>query len=214
MKSVIFIAPPAGGKGTMSEYLVENYGYVHLSTGDLLRKKAQKDEQIATILKSGSLVPDEMMLKIIEEAIAQLDSTKPFILDGLPRTLQQAEVLDIILNGLKKNNYVVVYIDVDKNLLENRILGRCTCPKCHKTYNCKIEEFKPEVDGVCDDCGEKLITRSDDNKESFQIRYQQYQTSTYPLIEYYQKAGRLKVIENNSVDQTSTLKDLVGVLSD
>ena len=211
MKSVIFIAPPAGGKGTLSEYLVNNYGYEHLSTGDLLRKKALVDNELAQMLKTGNLIPDTIMLDIIKEAINALPKNKPFILDGVPRTLQQAEVLDIILNGL---NYVVVYVSVDESILLDRVLGRCVCPKCHKTYNNRIKEFKPEVEGICDICHEKLLSRSDDNEETFKIRYQQYMTSTYPLVEYYKNLGRLKVISNNAVDQTSTLECLVGVLSD
>ena len=211
MKSVIFIAPPAGGKGTLSEYLVNNYGYEHLSTGDLLRKKALVDNELAQMLKTGNLIPDTIMLDIIKEAINALPKNKPFILDGVPRTLQQAEVLDIILNGL---NYEVVYVSVDEGILLDRVLGRCVCPKCHKTYNNRIKEFKPEVEGICDICHEKLLSRSDDNEETFKIRYQQYMTSTYPLVEYYKNLGRLKVISNNAVDQTSTLECLVGVLSD
>ena len=211
MKSVIFIAPPAGGKGTLSEYLVNKYGYEHLSTGDLLRKKALVDNELAEMLKTGNLIPDEIMLDIIKEAINELPKGKPFILDGVPRTLQQAKVLDIILDGL---NYVVVYVSVDEGILLDRVLGRCVCPKCHKTYNNRIKEFKPEVEGICDICHEKLLSRSDDNEETFKIRYQQYMTSTYPLVEYYKNLGRLKVISNNAVDQTSTLECLVGVLSD
>lgn len=211
MKSVIFIAPPAGGKGTLSEYLVNNYGYEHLSTGDLLRKKALVDKKLAEMLKTGNLISDEIMLDIIKEAINELPKSKPFILDGVPRTLQQAKVLDIILDGL---NYVVVYVSVDESILLDRVLGRCVCPKCHKTYNNRIKEFKPEVEGICDICHEKLLSRSDDNEETFKIRYQQYMTSTYPLVEYYKNLGRLKVISNNAVDQTSTLECLVGVLSD
>ena len=210
MKSVIFIAPPAGGKGTLSEYLVNNYGYEHLSTGELLRSKALVDDELAKMLESGNLIPDEIMLDIIKEAIMKLPN-KPFILDGVPRTLQQAKVLDIILDGL---DYVVVYIDVDENVLLDRVLGRCVCPKCHKTYNNRINEFKPRVDGICDICQEKLLSRSDDNEETFKVRYQQYETSTFPLVEYYKNSGRLKVISNNAVDQTSTLECLVGVLSD
>ena len=211
MKSVIFIAPPAGGKGTLSEYLVFNYGYEHLSTGELLRAKASVDEDLAKMLKSGNLIPDEIMLDVIKEAIKKLPSDKPFILDGVPRTLQQAKVLDIILDGL---SYVVVYIDVDEDTLLNRVLGRMICPKCHKTYNKNIIEFKPQVDGICDICQSKLSSRSDDNEETFKIRYQQYKESTYPLIEYYEKMGRLKVISNKAIDQTSTKECLVGVLSD
>lgn len=214
MKNVIFLSPPAAGKGTMSEYLVEHYSYQHISTGNMLRKKALIDADIAALLKSGALVDDETMLSLLKETLSTLDPNRPFILDGLPRTLHQAQVLDIILSGLKDMDYVVVYIDVKEEILFRRVLGRRICSKCHKTFNSEVVEFQPKVDNQCDSCGSPLITRSDDTLESYQIRYQHYKKSTHPLIEYYKKMGRLKVIENNAVDQTKTLQKLVGVLSD
>lgn len=214
MKNVIFLSPPAAGKGTMSEYLVEKFSYQHISTGNMLRKKALEDETVAAILKSGKLVDDETMLILLRETLSKIDQGRPFILDGLPRTLHQAKELDIILNGLGNIDYVVVYIDVEKEILFHRVLGRRICSKCHKTFNSEIVEFKPKVDNLCDACGSSLITRSDDTLESYTMRYQNYMESTHPLVLYYERLGRLKVIKNNDVDQTVALQQLVGVLSD
>ncbi len=214
MKNVIFLAPPAGGKGTMSDFLVSKYHYQHLATGNILRDAAQEDEDLARLMASGALVDDETMIKLLKETLQKITNNKPFILDGFPRTLYQAQELDIILSGLNKDNYVVVYIDVDEETLQKRVLGRLICPKCHKTYNCLIDEFKPELDNVCDVCESKLIHRDDDTAETLAKRYQNYIKSTKPLIKYYEDKGRLKVISNKAVDQTLALRELVGVLSD
>lgn len=212
MKSVIFLAPPAGGKGTFSDYLVKNCGYKHLSTGYILRKKALNDEKLATFLKSGNLVDDETIMDIIREELEILDKNMPFILDGVPRTLQQAEKLDIILTGLKKSDVEVIFIDVEESILKDRVIGRRTCSKCHRTYNINIKEFKPSVNDFCDDCNIPLILREDDNEESFKVRYNTYLESTIPVVAYYKKKGCLTVLPNNEVDQTKALKNLLEVL--
>lgn len=214
MRNVIFLSPPGAGKGTMSEYLVKEFNYEHISTGNMLREKAKVDESIAAVMKSGALVSDDVMISLLKETLSNLDKNKPFILDGLPRTLHQAEVLDIILNDLGKRDYVVVYIDVDQNILLDRVIGRRVCPRCHKTYNCRVVEFMPKEENICDLCGQELMTRTDDNEESFTVRYQNYLDSTHPLLEYYKNLNRLKTINNNSNNQNDALLDLVGVISD
>lgn len=214
MRNVIFLSPPGAGKGTMSEYLVKEYDYEHISTGNMLREKAKVDESIASIMKSGALVSDDVMISLLKETLNNIPENKPFILDGLPRTLHQAQVLDIILNDLGKKDYVVVYIDVDEDVLLKRVIGRRVCPRCHKTYNCNVVEFMPKEENICDLCGQELMTRTDDNEESYTIRYQNYLESTQPLIEYYKKMDRLKVINNDSNNQNDALLCLAGVLSD
>lgn len=215
MKNVIFLSPPAAGKGTLSDYLVTKFGYQHISTGDLLRNKAKEDEEIAKVLSSGKLIDDDLLLAILKEKLESIDSNVPFILDGVPRTLHQVQVLDIILNGLEGlTDYVVVYIDVLEEILFSRVSGRRICSKCHKTYNQEIEGFKPKVDGVCDSCSSPLIARSDDNLESYQIRYQSYLDSTHPLIDFYKEKGCLKVISNNEVDQTGVFSLLEEAIRD
>ena len=212
MKNVIFLAPPLAGKGTFSDYLEKEFGYLHFSTGSILREKSQQDESLKKILESGELVKDEIILPLVEEVIKTREKSKPFILDGFPRTLQQAKKLDIILSGLEIVDVVVIFIDVEKDTLIDRVVGRKVCSKCYQSYNLNILEYKPKVVDVCDRCGHRLITRSDDNLESFQIRYQNYLESTNPIIAYYKEKGCLKVICNNELDQTVALNQLRSVI--
>lgn len=214
MKNIIFLAPPAAGKGTFSEYLVDNYGYTHLSTGDLLREEAEENEELKEFLKSGKLVDDKLIIDLVEKKLKKLAKTQPFVLDGVPRTLQQAQKLDIILNGLGFLNVVAVLIDVEITTLVDRVVGRKVCPNCHKNYNTIIKEFQPRIDNVCDDCGATLITRSDDNLESFEVRYHEYEESVSPILAFYKAKGCLKVLYNNKVDQTEALKSLRSIVDE
>ena len=214
MKNVIFLAPPLAGKGTFSDYLEKEFGYLHFSTGSILREKSQQDESLKKILESGELVKDEIILPLVEEVIKTREKSKPFILDGFPRTLQQAKKLDIILSGLGVLDVVVVSIDVEKETLIDRVIGRKVCNKCYRSYNLNILAFKPKENDVCDSCGSKLITRDDDNLASFQIRYKTYLESTSPIIAYYKKKGCLRVIHNDELDQTKSLNILRGVISE
>ncbi len=213
MKNVIFLAPPLAGKGTFSEYLVKNFGYLHYSTGDILRKKANEDKQLKALMESGALVSDDLILSLIEEVLQKVPKNQPFILDGIPRTLHQAKKLDIILNGLNLNQYVVINIDVRKDILIDRVIGRRSCPNCHRVFNINIKGFGPKVEGVCDDCSSVLIQREDDTLESYEKRYQSYVESTSPVITYYKEKGCLKVISNEKSDQTEALQILRGVIS-
>ena len=213
MKNVIFLAPPAAGKGTFSDYLVESYGYQHYSTGDNLRAKAKEDKSLADFLKTGALVDDETMLKIIREVLTNVSSKESFILDGFPRTLHQAENLDIILHDLGLS-YVVIYIDVEKNILEKRVVGRRVCPNCHQVYNVEMEGFGSKDNVTCDKCSTPLIHRDEDQIDTFQKRYQIYLESTKDLIRYYKEKGLLYPISNNDLDQENALKLLRGVVSE
>ena len=197
MKNIIFLSPPCAGKGTFSDYLVKNYGYIQLSTGDMLREKASIDKDLALFLKSGKLVSDDMIMDIISDALKNISNDTPFILDGIPRTLQQAEKLD-----------------VDKEILLDRVCGRRICSKCHRSYNINIDSFKPKVENKCDDCGTLLIQREDDTIESYMVRYNTFIKSTLPLIDFYKEKGVFTSISNNDVDQSNALKTLRGVLDD
>ncbi len=213
MKNVIFLAPPLAGKGTFSEYLIKEYGYQHYSTGDLLREKAKRDEKLQNLLLSGSLVDDETILKIVKEVLQKRESSKPFILDGVPRTLHQAKNLDIILNDLGCNDFVVIQIKTEKDILVDRVVGRRICPNCHRSYNVLLEGFKPKNEHICDACGSTLIQRKDDNLESFEVRYQAYLESTVPIISYYEEKGILRTISNNESNQERAFEELRGVIS-
>lgn len=198
MKNIIFIAPPAAGKGTMSSLLKAKYGYMHISTGDLLRDAKNQDNELGrklvTMLSSGKLVPDEIVLELLEKSLDNRDKDTPFILDGYPRNLSQ---VDSLLNLFKKDNidnYIAIYLDIDYEKAMYRTLGRLTCKNCGNSYNKYIEATKPKVDGICDNCGSKLEIRIDDNEETFKIRYDEYMNNTKPVVDYFNNINRLGVV--------------------
>ena len=183
--NIIFIAPPAAGKGTQSELLTNKYGFKHISTGDLIRETVNSDSPLSNELKQtmseGKLVSDEFILKLIKENLNDGD----YIFDGFPRNLNQAEKFDELLNNLGKKVDYVIYLKVSKDLATKRILGRLTCPNCGKLYNDQIEKSMPKNTGLCDDCNVSLSKRVDDNEETFAKRFDTYMNETSPLIEYY-----------------------------
>lgn len=200
MKNLIFIAPPSGGKGSLSELFIKHYNYEHISTGDLLRYKqndgSELGNQIKELLKSGSLVDDEIVTKLLRE---KLESVKgPFILDGYPRNIKQADILENLLSELNMSIDKVIYLDVDKDLAMRRALGRITCPKCNKIYSKYNKLMMPKISCKCDNCGIDLVNRSDDNEESFKIRFETFMNNTKPLLEYYKKKNKLCII--NKID--------------
>ena len=213
MKNIIFIAPPAAGKGTQSELLVNNYKYNHISTGDLLRNKqndgSKLGNELKELLKSGKLVDDEIVTNLLKEKLVSIDG--PFILDGYPRNRKQALELDKIFNELNINNYVGIYLDVDEDTALKRALGRITCPKCKRTYNKYNQETKPLNEGLCDDCKIELIGRSDDNEETFKIRFNEYLNNTKPLLDYYKEKDLLYVMENK-IDPKELFNDIKEVI--
>lgn len=199
MKNIIFLAPPAAGKGTLSEMLQEKYGYTHISTGDLLRQevnnKTELGKQAESIMNAGKLVPDEFMIELIKNRITKNDCDDGYILDGFPRTIVQAEKYGELLESINKDLGVVIYIDVDKKMAIKRACSRITCPKCGRIYNKYSKEMKPKKDGVCDDCGSALTQRQDDTEEAFNKRFDEYMQKTMPLYDYYDKKGVLRKIK-------------------
>ena len=200
MKNIIFIAPPAAGKGTQSDLLVKKYGYAHISTGDLLRNEVSSGTELGKklddILKSGSLVSDEIVTKLLKKRLEADDIQNGFILDGYPRTVNQAISLTDLAKELNIDLGIAVYLDMDKETAMHRALGRVTCPKCKRGYNKYEEILKPKVDMICDDCNVELTSRSDDNEETFINRFDTYLENTKPLLNYYEELGILNVIDN------------------
>ena len=212
--NIIFIAPPASGKGTQSELLVKEFGYQHISTGDLLRDKQNDGTElgfrIKSLLASGKLVDDETVTLLLKEKLNSISG--PFILDGYPRNLKQASILDNLLNELNKKIDVVIYLNVDENIAMKRALGRISCKECGKIYNKYFDEMIPNVEGVCDICKGELISRSDDNEESFKIRFNTYLDNTKPLLDYYKKENKLVVIDKISTPEETfnEIKKVIG----
>ena len=201
MKNIMFIAPPAAGKGTQAELVVEKYHIPHISTGDILREISKEDsemgEYVRETLASGQLVKDEITYQLIEDRLNKEDCKKGYIIDGFPRNLDQAFEYDKILERLGYEVGNVILLNIDKKTLEKRITGRRLCENCGAIYNINDPENTPKEESVCDDCGGKLYQRSDDNLESFQTRYQTYEEKTAPIIEHYRKQNVLKEINGD-----------------
>lgn len=211
MKNIIFIAPPAAGKGTQSNMLKEKFGYNHISTGDMLREAINSGSEIGAevknIIDKGELVSDDLIIKLVKDKLTSLKG-KPFILDGFPRTLNQAESLDKILT----DDYIVIYLDLDESEAINRITGRLTC-NCGKSYNVYIDKLKPKVDGICDNCGSILIKRDDDNVESFKVRFKTFLDNTDSILKYYEDKEKLIKIDVNK-DVQDIFESILEVAND
>lgn len=201
---VVFTGAPGCGKGTQARILKEKTGIAHLSTGEMLRQYAQKDTPLGKELKSaldrGEFASDEMIIEMVKNRIDEPDCKHGFILDGFPRTLPQAEVLEDMLaeKGIKLD--AVLEIQVPDEIIMERILGRYACMKCGAGYHDKFQ--KPKVWGVCDACGgTEFSRRKDDNKETVQNRLVNYRLLTYPTIPFFESRGLLK-----TVDGTGTIE--------
>ena len=201
MKNIMFIAPPAAGKGTQADLVSNKYHIPHISTGDILREISKEDSEIGKYvyetLASGKLVKDEITYQLIEERLKRDDCKNGYIIDGFPRNIEQTYEYDKILKNLDYDIGNVILIDIDKKTLEKRITGRRLCEECGAIYNINDENKSPKVESVCDNCGGKLYQRSDDNLEAFETRYQTYLDKTEPIIDYYRKANVLKVVDGN-----------------
>jgi len=201
MKNIMFIAAPAAGKGTQAELVVQKYGIPHISTGDILREISREDSEIGNYvnetLSSGKLVKDEIMYQLIEDRLKKDDCKNGYIIDGFPRNIEQANEYDKILERLGYNVGNVIYINVDKNTLEKRITGRRICEDCNTIYNINDKNSSPQVESICDNCGGKLYQRSDDNLESFQVRYNTYEEKIAPILDHYRSRGVLKEVDGN-----------------
>lgn len=204
MKNIVFIAPPAAGKGTQSLLLQEKYHLAHISTGDLLRKASQEESErgyfIKEALQKGQLVSDEITLELLTERLKEKDCENGYILDGFPRNVKQALAYENVLKELGKDLGYVFFLDCPKELLKKRIVGRKICPNCGAVFNSLIEESKPSVEGVCDRCSHTLVKRKDDNEETFDARYDIYMKQTKPLIDHYRSLGVLHTIKEEDKD--------------
>lgn len=186
--NLIFLGAPGVGKGTQADLLSEKLGIPHISTGDIFRENMKNKTPLGLKAQSyvdgGGLVPDELVLEIVNDRLKKNDAVNGYILDGVPRTIHQAEVLDTVQNIDK-----VINFDLSKDLIVERLSGRRTCAVCKTTFHIK---FKPSrVEGVCDDCGGALVQREDEKPEKIVVRLETYNTETKPLIEFYEKQGKL-----------------------
>ena len=188
---------PGAGKGTQAERIVEQYGIPHISTGDMFRAAMKEGTELGLQAKSfmdkGELVPDEVTIGIVRERLSKEDCQKGFLLDGFPRTVPQAEALENLLVDLNKKIDYVININVDKELLMERLTGRRICKECGSTYHLIFNP--PAKEGVCDKCGGELYQRADDNAETVQNRLDVNIKQQEPLLTFYEIKGYLRTID-------------------
>ena len=193
--NLILLGAPGAGKGTQAEILVKKLSIPAISTGNMLREAIANGTELGKKAKqhmdNGSLVPDELILGIVADRVAQPDCSNGFILDGMPRTLAQAEALENM--GVRIDH--VVSIEVDDAVIEGRMTGRRVCPKCGASYH--IVANPPKMDGICNACGTELTIRKDDAPETVRKRLEVYHATTEVLKDFYGKLGRLCIIEGN-----------------
>lgn len=216
MKGIIFIAPPAAGKGTQAAMLSSKYKMPHISTGEILRNAQDNTERgkyITNEMAQGHFVSDEIILELLKERLLQSDCNNGYILDGFPRNIEQAKHYEEILANLNKDLGYVIVLDIDKEVAKNRIVGRVSCPKCGSVFNELFEETKPLVSNICDKCGSELIRRADDNVETFENRFDTYLVKTKPLIDYYDKKNVLYHV-NTTLGKDNTFKQIEAIMRD
>lgn len=193
---LVLLGAPGAGKGTQAKKLIDKYGIPQISTGDILRKAVSDGTPLGKEAKSymdkGDLVPDKVVIGLIEERLKQDDTKKGYILDGFPRNTAQAETLDRMLNDLGMPLDLALIVDVPKEDLLKRLAGRRTCKNCQQMYN--IYYSPPKNHGVCDKCGGELFQRDDDKEDTIRKRLDVYESQTSPLIDYYRRKGKLRSI--------------------
>jgi adenylate kinase len=213
--NLILLGPPGAGKGTQAQLLKERHGLVQLSTGDMLRAAvasgSELGRKVKSIMDSGALVPDEIMIAMIAERISRPDCARGFILDGFPRTTRQAEALDAMLaeKGLKLDR--VIELQVDDAALVERISGRFSCAACGAGYHDSYK--RPRQEGVCDPCGgREFVRRADDKAETVKARLEAYHRQTAPLLPYYRARGVLRTVDGMA-EIEDVARQIEGVLA-
>ena len=218
MKSIIFISPPAAGKGTQSKLLSEYYHIPHISMGDLLRNEvacgSELGKKLKVIMDAGGLVDANTTLELLEKRLMQDDCENGYILDGYPRNLQQANSYEELLNKINKELGYVIFLDIDKELAAKRIAGRIVCPNCGSSYNLYIDDVKPEVDNICNRCHHKLEKRSDDNEDTIIKRFDTYMDNTKELLDYYKKLDVLSTIKITEDQKANTVFEMIKEIID
>lgn len=209
MKLVI-LGPPGAGKGTQAEYIVKRYNIPHISTGDIFRENIKNNTELGKKAKSymdkGLLVPDDLVIALVEDRLNKDDAKEGFLLDGFPRTVAQAVSLDSILDKNDDKLTKVINISVDPEILIERAVGRRVCKTCGMTYHVKFNP--PKEEGICDKDGTKLIQRDDDTEETVKTRISVYFDQTAPLIDYY-RAQNLLIDIDGAKDIDKVFDDIV-----
>ena len=210
---IVMLGAPGAGKGTQAKMISEKYTIPHISTGDIFRANIKENTELGqkakTYMDQGLLVPDELVVDLVVDRLAQDDAKKGYVLDGFPRTIPQAEALTEALANIAEKLESAINVEVpDENIID-RMSGRRACVACGGTYHIKYNPTKTE--GICDACGGDLILRDDDKPETVKQRLELYHTQTQPLIDYYTKDGILKEVDGTQ-DLQKVFEDIVAIL--
>jgi len=208
---IVLLGPPGAGKGTLAGLIKEEYGVLHVSTGDILRAEMKSGSSLGNEMKkyveSGALVPDEVVTKIVAKKLGELDLSQGIMFDGFPRTQQQADDLDAILEDLGFPLDATLFMEVDLPVIIQRLTGRRICKECGAVYH--LTNMPSKTQGICDACGGALYQRPDDNEETIRNRMAVYMSNTAPVIDYYEGQGKLRRVDASQPTQT-----IVKALSD
>jgi adenylate kinase len=212
--NIILLGPPGAGKGTQAKRIEERHGLIQLATGDMLRAAVAAGTDVGRmakpIMESGQLVPDEILIAMIAERIAAPDCRNGFILDGFPRTVRQAEALDVMLAANQRRLDHVIEMKVDEDALVDRVTGRFSCTKCGASYHDRHNQ--PRVPGVCDVCGStSFVRRPDDNADTIKARLAAYRGQTAPILPYYKSKGILATVDGMA-DIDDVTREIEGIL--
>jgi len=211
---IIMLGAPGAGKGTQAKMIADKFGIPHISTGDIFRANIKNGTDLGKKAKEymdkGQLVPDELTVEILLDRVANDDCKNGYVLDGFPRTIPQADVLDKELTKLGDKVDFAINVDVPDENIVRRMSGRRACLKCGATYH--IEHIPPKKEGICDTCGSELVQRDDDKPETVQNRLSVYHEQTQPLIEYYDKKNILKTVDGTK-DMQEVFNNIVGILN-
>ena len=210
---IIMLGAPGAGKGTQAKMIADKYQVPHVSTGDIFRANIKNGTELGMEAKKymdqGQLVPDELTVKILLDRVAQPDCEKGYVLDGFPRTIPQAEVLDKALAELNESIDYAINVDVPDENIVRRMSGRRACLSCGATYH--IEHIPPKQEGICDTCGQELVLREDDKPETVLNRLEVYHKQTQPLIDFYTEKGVLRTVDG-TVDMQDVFASIVAIL--
>lgn len=210
---IIMLGAPGAGKGTQAKMIADQYKIPHISTGDIFRANIKEGTELGTEAKKymdqGLLVPDELTVKILLDRVAKEDCQNGYVLDGFPRTIPQAEVLDKALTELGDKIDYAINVDVPDENIINRMSGRRACLSCGATYH--IKHVPPKAEGICDRCGKELVLREDDKPETVKNRLKVYHDQTQPLIDFYTAKAVLKTVDG-TVDMADVFAAITAIL--
>lgn len=212
---IIMLGAPGAGKGTQAKKIAAKYNIPHISTGDIFRANIKNGTELGkkakTYMDQGLLVPDELVVDLVVDRVNQEDCKEGYVLDGFPRTIPQAEALDVALEKLGQKIDYAIDVDVPDENIVHRMGGRRACVGCGATYH--VEYAPTKVEGICDTCGKELILRDDDKPETVKKRLGVYHEQTQPLIDYYTKAGILTTVDG-TIDIEDVFQTIVKILGE